>query len=156
VIAENYREHMPELEIALGTGMRLSEQYGLTWDAVDFKRKEIRLQKTKNYTGRSIPMNSEVLGAFRQLKSAAGAEDGMVFSINNPRKWFRSALEEAKVKKFRWHDCRHHFCSKLAMKGVNLKAIQTLAGHKTISITARYAHLDDTALRTAVDSLAKH
>jgi site-specific recombinase XerD len=42
------------------------------------------------------------------------------------------------------------------MKGVNLKAIQTLAGHKTISITARYAHLDDTALRTAVDSLAKH
>jgi site-specific recombinase XerD len=156
VIAENYREHMPELEIALGTGMRLSEQYGLTCDAVDFKRKEIRLQKTKNYTGRSIPMNSEVLGAFRQLKSAAGAEDGMVFSINNPRKWFRSALEEAKVKKFRWHDCRHHFCSKLAMKGVNLKAIQTLAGHKTISITARYAHLDDTALRTAVNSLTKH
>ena len=70
VIAENYREHMPELEIALGTGMRLAEQNGLTWDAVDFKRKEVRLQKTKNYTGRSIPMNVDVLAAFRHLKSA--------------------------------------------------------------------------------------
>jgi site-specific recombinase XerD len=42
------------------------------------------------------------------------------------------------------------------MKGVNLKVIQTLAGHKTIAITARYAHLDDASLRVAVNSLSKH
>jgi len=42
------------------------------------------------------------------------------------------------------------------MKGVNLKIIQTLAGHKTIAITARHAHLDDASLRAAVDQLAKH
>jgi site-specific recombinase XerD len=40
------------------------------------------------------------------------------------------------------------------MKGVNLKAIQVLAGHKTIAMTARYAHLDDAALREAVDLIA--
>jgi site-specific recombinase XerD len=51
---------------------------------------------------------------------------------------------------------RHHFCSKLAIKGVNLKVIQTLAGHKTIAITARYAHLDDASLRAAVDLLSGH
>lgn len=100
-------------------------------------------------------MNEDVLAAFRQLKSVAGTEDDMVFSISNPREWFGSALEQAKIKRFRWHDCRHHFCSKLAMKGVNLKAIQILAGHKTIGITARYAHLDDTVLRAPVDLLAK-
>jgi hypothetical protein len=33
VIAEHCLQHMPELDIALGTGMRLSEQYGLTWGA---------------------------------------------------------------------------------------------------------------------------
>ena len=48
---------------------------------------------------------------------------------------------------------RHTFCSRLAMKGVNLKVIQVLAGHKTIVMTARYAHLDDRALRSAVDCL---
>jgi integrase len=144
------------LAISLGTGMRLSEQYGLSWESVDFKRKEVRLRTTKNYTGRSIPMNSEVLGAFKQLRARAGKDDDRVFLINNPRKWFERALMLAKIKKFRWHDCRHTFCSRLAMKGINLKVIQTLAGHKTIAITARYAHLDDASLRAAVNSLAKH
>ena len=37
---------------------------------------------------------------------------------------------------------------------INLKVIQTLAGHKTISMTARYAHLDDASLKAAVDSAA--
>ena len=64
VMAEHYPEHIPQLAIALGTGMRLSEQFGMGWESVDCKRKEIRLGKTKNYFGRSIPMNSEVLEAF--------------------------------------------------------------------------------------------
>jgi integrase len=101
-------------------------------------------------------MNSEVLSAFKQLRARASKDDDRVFLINNPRKWFERALMLAKIKKFRWHDCRHTFCSRLAMKGINLKVIQTLAGHKTIAITARYAHLDDASLRAAVNSLAKH
>jgi len=156
VIAKHFSGHLPELEIALGTGMRLSEQYGLRWESVDLKRKEVRLRTTKNYGGRSIPMNSEVFSAFGQLHKTAQNQDGPVFSVNNPRKCFANALKRAKIKDFRWHDCRHHFCSKLAMKGVNLKVIQTLAGHKTIAITARYAHLDDASLRAAVDLLSGH
>ncbi len=156
VMIENYPEHIPELAISLGTGMRLSEQFGLTWESVDFKRKEVRLQTTKNYSGRSIPMNAEVLAAFKQLRTGAGNDNDRVFLINNPRRWFERALRLAKIKKFRWHDCRHTFCSRLAMRGKNLKVIQTLAGHKTIAITARYAHLDDASLRAAVDSLTEH
>jgi site-specific recombinase XerD len=156
VIEEQFPEHLPELEIALGTGMRLSEQYGLTWESVDFKRREVRLPTTKNYTGRSIPMNADVLGAFKKLREIAAEDSARVFSILNPRAWFEGALRLANIKRFRWHDCRHTFCSNLAMKGVNLKIIQSLAGHKTIAITARYAHLDDASLRAAVDRLAKH
>jgi site-specific recombinase XerD len=156
VIEEQFSEHLPELEIALGAGMRLSEQYDLTWESVDFKRREIRLMTTKNYTGRSIPMNADVLNAFKKLREIAAKDSVRVFSILNPRAWFEVALRSAKIKRFRWHDCRHTFCSNLAMKGVNLKTIQTLAGHKTIAITARYAHLDDPSLRAAVDRLAKH
>lgn len=156
IINKHFPEHLPELVIALGTGMRLTEQYSLRWESVDFKRKEVRLGTTKNFSGRSIPMNKEVLSAFKQLKDKAGKKSVRVFQINNPRAWFGSALLSAKIARFRWHDCRHTFCSRLAMRGVNLKVIQTLAGHKTISITARYAHLDDTALRTAVDCLTKH
>jgi site-specific recombinase XerD len=156
VITEHFPEHLPELAISLGTGMRLTEQYKMCWNAVDFERREVGLSRTKNYNGRSIPMNEEVLAAFAELKARnpVAKKTDRVFEIENPRRWFSTALEHAGIANFRWHDCRHTFCSRLAMRGVNLKVIQTLAGHKTITMTARYAHLDDASLRVAVNSLA--
>jgi site-specific recombinase XerD len=155
VIKEHHPEHMPELDIALGTGMRLSEQYGLTWSAVDLVHKEIRLAKTKNHRGRVIPLNATVEAAFAELRDRVprAKKIDKVFS-QLPRSWWEDALEKSGVADFRWHDCRHTFCSRLAMKGVNLKVIQVLAGHTTIAMTARYAHLDDAALRAAVDLIA--
>ena len=47
-ILELFPEHMPELTIAVGTGMRKGEQYGLIWKLVDFNRREVHLPKTKN------------------------------------------------------------------------------------------------------------
>lgn len=153
-IAENHPLRMPEFEIALGTGMRLSEQYSMNWGQVDLERNEVRLPKTKNYSGRSVPINSVVKAAFEVLKARAPrAKKNDPIFLGLPRRWWKEALKTASVDHFRWHDCRHTFCSRLAMKGINIKVIQTLAGHKTIAMTARYAHLDDHALRAAVDSL---
>jgi site-specific recombinase XerD len=45
VILRNYPEHMPEFEIALHTGMRPSEQYGLHWPQVDLVRKLVTIPK---------------------------------------------------------------------------------------------------------------
>jgi integrase len=42
-IAKHYPEHLPELDVALHTGMRKSEQYGLTWDCIDFERRVLTL-----------------------------------------------------------------------------------------------------------------
>ena len=39
------------------------------------------------------------------------------------------------------------------MAGVTLVVIKEFAGHKTLTVTARYAHLDDAAKRKAVDLL---
>jgi site-specific recombinase XerD len=153
-IKKHHAAHMPELDIAVGTGMRLSEQFGLTWGQVDFVRREVRLPRTKNGAGRSIPMNVNVQSAFTQLKQrvrAAKKTDNVFAEF--PRRWWEDALHKCGVSDFRWHDLRHTFCSRLAMNGVNLKVIQSLAGHKTIAMTARYAHLDDRALRSAVDGL---
>ena len=40
----------------------------------------------------------------------------------------------------RFYTCRHTFCSWLAMAGASVKEIQEAAGHKTITMSARYAH----------------
>lgn len=156
VIAEKYPDKMCELDVSLGTGMRLSEQYGsrLRWKNVDFQRREVDLSKTKNYTARIIPMNATVFAAFEARKAQvpnAKAKD-FVFDAP-PRPWWDDVREQAGVTDYRWHDNRHTFCSRLAMRKVNLVAIKELAGHKTLSITARYAHLDDAAKREAVDLL---
>jgi integrase len=155
VIAERYPHRMPDFLIALGTGMRLSEQFGLTWDQIDFARREINLDQTKNGSSRTIPMNQSVYRSFLELKkkNPHSLKGDSVFDTKNPRMWFHSALKDAKVERYRWHDHRHTFCSRLAMKGENLKVIQELAGHKTIQMSARYAHLGQTALRAAVDRL---
>ena len=151
-----------ELDIALGTGMRKGEQYGLTWGDLDFKLRVITLRDTKNGSTRTVPMIDDVVNAFRKLRTMAlerkdraidqpnNAPEDVVFAIGDNKKWWEAALREAKIKNFRWHDLRHTFCSRLAQRGVSLKVIQEAAGHKTIAMSARYAHMDHTTLHNAM------
>ena len=127
-IVKLFPEHMPELTIAVGTGMRKSEQYGLTWERVDFERKEVHLQKTKNGEARDVPMSAAVVAAFQRLKQPNASPADRVFTILDSRKWFEAAREKAGLGDFHWHDCRHTFCSRLAMAGVPLKTIRRWPG----------------------------
>lgn len=133
-IRSRFPEHEAELTISLGTGMRLSEQYTLTWKDIDFERREINLERTKNGSPRMIPMNDAVVRAMKDFasRSKSASRDALVFPIKNPKDWFKPAMVDAKVVNYRWHDNRHTFCSRLAMRGENVKVIQQLAGHKTI------------------------
>lgn len=154
-----------ELDISLGTGMRKGEQYGLTWPDIDFEREVIVLQDSKNGAGREIPMTTTVLAAFKTLKSLRlkrkDREHGRpnpsaknsCFALADNKRWWDAVLKDAKVTKYRWHDNRHTFCSRLAMRGVSLKAIAELAGHRSIQMTMRYAHLDNHSLKAAVKLL---
>lgn len=154
-----YDCHLPALDIALNTGMRLSEQFSLTWDSVDLKRKVIELDETKNGSSRHIPINSACEAAFRSLAKTEHERTDRVFksmrgeSIDNPRKWFTSALDTAGIDGFRWHDLRHTFCSRLAMAGVDIRTIAALAGHKTLQMAMRYSHLAPSHTLRAVERL---
>jgi site-specific recombinase XerD len=62
-------------------------------------------------------------------------------------------IVEAKIAKFTWHCLRHTFISRLVMKGVDLRTVQELAGHKTIAMTVRYAHLAPEHNQAAIEKL---
>ncbi len=81
VILADYPAHMPEFEIALHTGMRPSEQYGLIWSRVDLIRKLITIPKSKNGNTRHIPLNSIALAAFQDLFARAPVGRGEVLLI---------------------------------------------------------------------------
>lgn len=165
--ANRQRHHLYEFVISLQTGMRAGEQYGLRWSDVDMKHKQIHVRESKNGTERYIPMLPEVEAAFRELKRmgltrkdrAEGqpndSPDDCCFALADPKKWWKAVLKEARVKKYRWHDNRHTFCSRLVQAGKSIKIVQDLAGHRDIKMTARYAHLDQQSKRDAlIDAFA--
>jgi site-specific recombinase XerD len=67
--------------------------------------------------------------------------------------WFEPAVKAAGLKDFCWHSLRHTFVSRLVMAGVDLRTVQDLAGHQSIQMTCRYAHLAAEHQQTAVEKL---
>jgi integrase len=61
--------------------------------------------------------------------------------MTNVNRAWAGLCEAARLENFRFHDCRHHFASKLAMAGVDLFTIKELWGHSDFALTQRYAHL---------------
>lgn len=151
-------KRMEEFDVALHTGMRKSEQYTTEWPQISSKRKRIKLEGTKNGSDREIPMNKTCLGAFEALHKRR-PHDGRVFQskfgedLNDSRSWFDRCVEDAEISNFTWHCLRHTFISRLVMKGVDLRTVQELAGHKTISMTVRYAHLAPEHNQAAIEKL---
>lgn len=152
-----------EFEVSLKSGMRRSEQYNLQWGDVDFDRRIMRLRKTKNGKPRNAFIIDDVAAALKQLRELdlerrdrSGSQPNkspkdMVFAKADNKKWWQAALDEAKIKNYRWHDNRHTFCSRLVQAGVHLKVVQEAAGHASIASTMRYAHF---APSQVVDAMA--
>jgi site-specific recombinase XerD len=167
--------HIEELDIALNSGMRKGEQYTVEWPEVSFRRSRVQLDETKNGSGREIPMNKACRAAYEALyerRPLIKTEDGNAVhlhngrvhqtklgkDLNDSRAWFELAIEEAakempSLKGFTWHCLRHTFISRLVMAGVDLRTVQELAGHKTISMTVRYAHLAPEHNQAAIEKL---
>ena len=66
---------------------------------------------------------------------------------------FDLKMISAEIGAFCFHDLRHTFASKLAMKDTSLNTIHELMGHSEISTTLRYAHLAPKYLDDAVEGI---
>ena len=66
---------------------------------------------------------------------------------------FHTALEDAGIENFTWHDFRHDYASRLGMAGVSLRAVAELLGHNGLRMVMRYAHLSPGYLSEEVKKL---
>lgn len=138
----------PIVSLALLLGMRFGEIVGLKWENVDYANKLITLEKTKNGDARILPLTpavEEILKLCRKTDLSLG----LIFKPSSPtnrsgvvdiRNAFIKALIQAEIKDFRFHDLRHAAASYLAMSGATQGELMTILGHKSPSMTRRYAH----------------
>src|SRR2546430_3066177 len=154
VIREEHPEFLPELDLALNTGLRKNEQRMLTWDKIDLDRGIITVPSEGKTGRRFIPINSVCREAIEQLHALSGG-DARVCPSNwrSKGEWLQKWLDKAKVMKFRWHDLRHTFASRLVMEGVDLRQVQEFIGHRSIETTMRYAHLSPEHGKAAIEKL---
>jgi integrase len=154
----HYGDHLtPAVLISINTGMRRGELLALRWTSIDTKGKQLTIEGStaKSQQTRHIPLNDEALDVLKRWKEQA--PDGeRLFPIDTGFKTAWAALlERAKITKFRWHDLRHHFASRLVQAGVPLNTVRELLGHSSMAMTLRYAHLAPDQKREAVAKLVR-
>ncbi len=143
------------LRLAMLTGMRRGELLALKWCDIDFDKGFLRIVSPKGGKDASIPLNDSAL---RVLCELPRSEIAYVFPGRNGARSFDLKKPISTIKKaaglpadFRpCHGLRHFFASTLASSGkVDLHTIQRLLNHQSPSMTQRYAHLRDEAMREA-------
>lgn len=134
------------ISMAIFTGARRSELIGLQWSDVDLKARTAHLHQTKNGTQRVLtlpPALVQELMKFRQVGNAYLFPHPS--KLNAPFEHFDSlwqkCRDEAGITDFHFHDLRHTCASILARSGASLLEIAQVLGHKSITMTQRYAHL---------------
>lgn len=151
--ATNPKWLRPLLIVSLYTGMRKGEILNLKWQDIDLFRKTITVIKSKNGEKRTIPMSNTLFSTLNSLN--VHHISGRVFPISNRslRTAFDKTIKKAGIEDFRIHDLRHTFATRLVQNGVDLYKVKELLGHKTISMTTRYAHHYPESLRGSVEVL---
>jgi len=141
------------------TGLRIGEMVGLDIKDLDFKNKTMRVKRKGNYIQR-IPIPNSLAKDLREFTKNKGFNNPVFISSFKSRITQRrvSMLLQVYIKKAgesqegkTIHSIRHGFCSRLLDKGVNLKTIQILAGHRSIATTERYLHIAKERLRQGIE-----
>ena len=153
-------EHWAIVAFALETGLRLSEQFQARWDCVDIEHGILTVPLSKSGKTRHVMLTDAALAIVRGLSSwthspylfpsplsSVQPMQGRNFVV----KVYDRALKQAGIADATWHTLRHTFASRKVMAGADIRAVQELMGHSTITMTMRYAHLSPAHLRRAAN-----
>jgi len=134
--------------IAVSMGLRFGETVNLRWKHIDFENGFVTLDNTKNGDRRVVPLPEQLSNYLRNLDSSKHSEE-FLFPSRDParrhppsmiRKAFQNALNQAGIEDFKYHDLRHTCASYLAMNGATQGELMEILGHRSPTMTKRYAH----------------
>jgi site-specific recombinase XerD len=142
------------VELVYSAGLRSAEAVGLDLVDVDFEQELIHVRRGKGGKDRVVPLGEEAAHwVARYLRDARpelarGANDALFISATGKR------LDTSTLRRLvpHPHRLRHAFATHLLEGGADLRTIQELLGHSSLSTTQIYSHVDARRLRKVYDS----
>jgi site-specific recombinase XerD len=141
------------VELVYSAGLRSAEAVGLDLGDVDFEQELVHVRRGKGGKERVVPLGEEAaLWLARYLREARpalakGANDALFLSTRGRR------LDTSTLRRIvpHPHRLRHAFATHLLEGGADLRTIQELLGHSSLSTTQVYSHVDPRHLRRVYD-----
>jgi integrase/recombinase XerC len=141
------------LELLYASGLRIAELVGIDIDDVELRARLVKV-RGKGAKERIVPFGSkaeESLRAWLAVREAPPEEEALFVNYRGQRitqrsvrrlfdGYVRAAALRAGISP---HTMRHSFATHLLNAGADLRAIQELLGHASLSTTQKYTHLND-------------
>ena len=154
------------LTTAYAAGLRASEAVSLKVADIDSSRMLIQVRHGKGAKGRTVMLSPQLLAILRTHWRLArprewlfpGRDESKPIDVQVLHAACRSATKAAGLaKRVTGHTLRHSFATHLLESGVDIRIIQVLLGHNSLSTTARYTQVATTTIaktRSPIDRLA--
>ncbi len=151
------------LFVLYGTGMRVSELSNLDLDCIDLDSRMIRIIGGKGNKDRLIPLPNVLIPIIeeylekRRMDSSSSAlilnRSGQRLTSRSIQRLVKKYREQANFqdKKLTPHTLRHAFATHLLANSVDIRVIQELLGHASLSTTQLYTHVSLEHLRKSYD-----
>jgi site-specific recombinase XerD len=141
------------VELVYSAGLRSAEAVALDLGDVDFEQELVHVREGKGGKDRVVPLGEEASALVaRYLREARpelarGAENALFISARGRR------LDTSTLRRLvpHPHRLRHAFATHLLEGGADLRTIQELLGHSSLSTTQMYSHVDAKRLRRVYD-----
>jgi len=141
------------LELLYASGLRIAELVGIDIDDVELRARLVKV-RGKGAKERIVPFGSKAEEAIRAWLAARDtpAEEEALFvnyrgeriTARSVRRLFDGYVRDAALRAgISPHTMRHSFATHLLNAGADLRTIQELLGHASLSTTQRYTHLND-------------
>jgi integrase/recombinase XerD len=143
-------------------GLRASEVAGLDIGDLDWRTMTMRLRRTKQQRERLLPMPSKVAQAIAAyLKNGRPASNSRALFVrhraplgeglksHHVRSVARVAFAHCGIDYTGTHVLRHTWATTVHRRGIDLKLVADVLGHRSLNTTARYAHVNLNELRQA-------
>lgn len=135
--------------LALETGLRIHGCLTLLWSEI---KDGIIVKKVKGGTVVRVPVTNTLREALDEYRRDSRVMSKYVIpSPVNPSEHmgtdanfgFATALKNAGIEDFHFHDLRHTFATHFLMRGGDIRVLQELLGHSNITMTMKYTHVID-------------